>query len=1126
VKHVPQIVLTFTILLSSAAPGAAPLYLEDRFEMPPGFRIYRAAGPELSGGSYDLVLDGEGRLLVGDGTQVRRLTDRDGDGVFDQSEVIAGGLGPRGPQGLLLSGDLLYAVGGDGIQLFEGYRSGGPLVHRGRLGSPFGTGGDHDAHSVIRGHDGFLYFIAGDGSGTRDRRHITEESSPALFERSCTLFRISPDGKRWECLASGGRNAPNVGINYLGELFSLDSDMEWHVDLPWWRPVRLHHWIAGGDQGWQDVGAYPPYYLDNLPGILNVGRGSPDWGVFYEHVGFPEKYRQAYLVCDYQSKSATTGGYETSGRLFAFFLERDGAGWKASMEVLARPKSGARDASGNRINFALVDVEVAADGSLFLSDHNQGIWRIFYDPDGRLSAKVPPPIAPPWPPLPSEPAALLEAALSLPQPASERSRLREAEILRAAGSDFEPSVMELALNPVRSLAERLRAVRLLAPRFADLPQRFLEKLAGDRLAEARAQAAWLLGLRGGIAAGSLLLNLIEDEDPFVRRRAAEAFCRLPIPESIPPLIARLADPTRLVRYAAMAALAHHPLKAWFDRAAARDDPQTRMRALVAAHLRHEPPSGDLARRVILSLIERRSPAVSSPPGEAGNAREDRLDLLRVIGLYSRTLREDGETADRVRRFLLESFPDPDHDLRFELIRLLGEYRVPGSLAKLLPALEAESDPVEQFHLLQSLARIPGGFSEEEEERAARWVLGTQTGWFAQFTGKGLEFPHFLATVLSEFASHHREALLRHLGEVHLSSVLGGTVIEILSEPSASAGPLLALYRANEEPGARRRLLVALGRIQDPLSRSFLREEYLRQSEPGMRGAALAGLAAGPVDEENLPLLQEGLLHRDPDLVHACAGALTRYRLSPTEAFAGVVLGRMAERADLFQRMEKLLVASSGKERPGFRPDADPRKRPEESVRQSALTFWNGWYGERFGHPFDPSRPVVPEEKTDEEIRNVILEGSKGGDPARGLKVYEAARCASCHGGAGGRDERIFGPELAGVSRRLKPEEIADSLVYPSKQVADRFKAKVVQLKGEPPVTGFITEENDEAVTVVDQERVHRISRKKVILVAPQETSLMPERLLNRFSRKEIRDLMAYLEEVGARPDPPGPAGKG
>src|SRR2546426_5037382 len=175
--------------------AGSPQYLEDRFQMPPGFRIYRAASAELCGGSYDIAFDGEGRLLVGDGTQVRRLADRDGDAIFDEAEVIATGLGPRGPQGLLVYGDRLYAVGGDGLQLFEGYRSGGQLIHRGRLGARFNTGGDHDAHTLVRGHDGFLYFISGDGGGTKERLHITEESSPALFERSCSVFRIKPDGK-------------------------------------------------------------------------------------------------------------------------------------------------------------------------------------------------------------------------------------------------------------------------------------------------------------------------------------------------------------------------------------------------------------------------------------------------------------------------------------------------------------------------------------------------------------------------------------------------------------------------------------------------------------------------------------------------------------------------------------------------------------------------------------------------------------------------------------------------------------------------------------------------------------------------------------------------------------------
>src|SRR5687768_8232697 len=173
--------LRLIFCFAPALAFSAPVFLESQFELPQGFRIYRAATAELSGGSYDLAFDGQGRLLVGDGNAVRRLKDDDRDGVFESYEVIATGLGWRGPQGLLVWGDRLYAVGGDGLQVFEGYTSASGLVHKGRLGQPFRTGGDHDAHTVLRGHDGYLYLMCGDGSGLSNRLHITESTSPVLF---------------------------------------------------------------------------------------------------------------------------------------------------------------------------------------------------------------------------------------------------------------------------------------------------------------------------------------------------------------------------------------------------------------------------------------------------------------------------------------------------------------------------------------------------------------------------------------------------------------------------------------------------------------------------------------------------------------------------------------------------------------------------------------------------------------------------------------------------------------------------------------------------------------------------------------------------------------------------------
>ena len=239
--------LTFLWLAMGAmAAIAKPILLDDQFELPDGFHIYRAAPPELTGGSYDLTFDGQGRLLVGDGTAVRRLGDDDGDGVYDSQETIADGLGSRGPQGLLVYGDHLYAVGGDGVQLFSGYasRTGGKLKHERRLGEPFHTGGDHSAHTLLRGLDDYVYFVTGDGGGASGRKHITEDSSPVLEERGASVFRFDPTGSQWECIGSGGRNPPSLGMNYLGELFSFDSDMEFHVDVPFYRPVRLHNWVT------------------------------------------------------------------------------------------------------------------------------------------------------------------------------------------------------------------------------------------------------------------------------------------------------------------------------------------------------------------------------------------------------------------------------------------------------------------------------------------------------------------------------------------------------------------------------------------------------------------------------------------------------------------------------------------------------------------------------------------------------------------------------------------------------------------------------------------------------------------------------------------------------------------
>ena len=1114
--------------LAEESPTA--IFVEDQFRLPGGFRIYRVASAELCGGSYDITFDGEGRLLVGDGTKVRRLTDRNRDGLFDHREVIAEGLGSRGPQGLLVYGDRVYAVGGDGIQVFRGYRSEevgddgvalprweGELEHVGRLGEPFHTGGDHAAHTVFRGHDDYLYFITGDGGGARDRVHITEETSPSRRERACSVFRISAAGDRWECIGTGGRNAPNLGMNYAGDLFSLDSDMEWHVALPWWRPVRLHHWVTGGDQGWQGVGAYPPYYVDNLPGILDVGRGSPDWGQFYEHDHFPDRYRDAYFVADYRSKSATSGGYNSSGRLFAFFLTRHGATWRAEQEVFARPIDGAKTPEGQPIDFALVDIEVGPDGSVYASDHRQGVWRIVYDPEHRYSAASLPPILPREPaeqkPADADRAAALARVLALPQPMAEWSRLRRARLAAALGEDYLAGLIEIALRSSEPLRSRLQAIRYLAPEFGRLDADFVRQLAEDPEVEVRGQAAWLGGIRRQPDETAWLVPLSADASPFVRRRALEALMRHRLSrEELNTILPRLEESERVVRYTAMQLLAHYPTEDWFDAAVAEGGPQRRIRALIAAHSRTELPPVEQLRALVNEVI-------TAVP--RGASKENRLDALRLIGRLREAVGSDLELRSPLEEFVLGTYPNGDRDIRFEETRLIGEMRCNKAFEPLVSRLESATDPIEQFHVAQALARLPSGWDEGSEARAVDWFLASQSGWFSVHDGKGLQFRQFWATVLADFVRKHRPALVDSLDRVELTSQLGALVLDSLAEAKDSVHQLSWLYASRESVNDRRRIVERLSRVKLPEASSFLRDAMRRAKDPELQKSLYVALSEQPVFSDNRPYLEQGLFHDDVDVFRASALALCRYRADPTEDIVSVTLSRMLDRRDLFRAGERLLVALCDVQRDGYRESADVRRSPEDKDRETGATFWKGWYLNQFGAEFESVTGESTVSRSNAELRRFLLsDEAAGGVSERGRTVYDNL-CSRCHGNSSGRSKEtvIFGPDLAGVTRRLSAEELVDSLVNPSLVVAERFKGVNIQVRGGVLLSGFVTESSDDSVTLVAKDRVHEIPRKKILFMTPQETSLMPEGALNRLEDRDLRDLMAYLGDIGSKETP-------
>src|SRR6185503_15631028 len=197
---------------------------------------------------------------------------------------------------------------------------------------------------------------------------------------------------------------------------------------------------------------------------------------------------------------------------------------------------------------------------------------------------------------------------------------------------------------------------------------------------------------------------------------------------------------RLVRYVSMIALAHRPTAEWFESAVSSNSSETgrgltsvstRLRALVGTLIRREPPTDERVRGVIATVLE-----------EKNLSREDRLDLLRVLALFQKTIEPEMALRRRLVDHLISTFPDADRDIRWEQTRLLGGYGCSEGFSKLLALLESERDEVTQFHIAQAISKLSQGWSSAEEDRLLRWFLEKQHGWFTEFAGKGVEFPEF------------------------------------------------------------------------------------------------------------------------------------------------------------------------------------------------------------------------------------------------------------------------------------------------------------------------------------------------------------------------------------------------
>lgn len=182
----------------------------------------------------------------------------------------------------------------------------------------FDGNGEHGPHNITLGPDGkSLYLVLGNHTDIPDDINSTmpknwEEDNllPVIKDPSGHandrkapggwVVKTDFEGENWTILNVGLRNTYDIAFNPDGELFAFDSDMEYDMGMPWYRPIRLCHLTSGTDYGWRTgTGKFAPEYPDNLPGIANLGQGSPTGLLEGNGLKFPIYYQKGLYLFDW-----------------------------------------------------------------------------------------------------------------------------------------------------------------------------------------------------------------------------------------------------------------------------------------------------------------------------------------------------------------------------------------------------------------------------------------------------------------------------------------------------------------------------------------------------------------------------------------------------------------------------------------------------------------------------------------------------------------------------------------------------------------------------------------------------------------------------------------------------------
>ena len=270
------------------------------------YPVYVASAPN---GDLYVSSDGNGSLGRDPGRgRIVRLRDTDKDGRADQVTEFASDI--DSPRGLVWDHDRLYLIHPPEVSVFIDKDGDGVSDEKKTLISGIAFGfkdrpADHTTNGLSLGIDGWLYIAGGDfgildAVGT-DGKH--------LQHRGGGVIRFRPDGSGMELFSTGTRNILDTPISPLLDLFARDNTN----DGGGW-DVRFHHFTGLEDHG------YPRMYINFSDEIIkplaDYGGGSGCGSVYLSEPGFPTKWNDAPLTCDWGTGALWHHSVKPNGATF------------------------------------------------------------------------------------------------------------------------------------------------------------------------------------------------------------------------------------------------------------------------------------------------------------------------------------------------------------------------------------------------------------------------------------------------------------------------------------------------------------------------------------------------------------------------------------------------------------------------------------------------------------------------------------------------------------------------------------------------------------------------------------------------------------------------------------------